>query len=72
MTEEMKGDLEVIINYMDTGLIKTRIKNVKEAELPIAFKDATIAILKALLQAKNGQLPENAMPLYSQEQFEKI
>lgn len=70
--EEMKGDLEIIVNYMDEGLLKTRIKDVKDAELPVVLRDAFLALLKTILQAKQGKIPENAMPLFSKEQIEQI
>ncbi len=72
MEEEMKGDLEIIVNYMNEGLLKTRIKDVKDAELPVVLRDGFLALLKTILQAKGGEFPDNAMPLFSKEQLEKI
>lgn len=70
--EDLKGDLEIIINYMEGGLLKTRVKNVKEAELPVVLADGFIAILKTITELKGGKFPKNSMALFSQEQFEKI
>lgn len=72
MEEELKGDLEIIVNYMEEGLLKTRIANVKEAELPYTLRDGFFALMKTLMKLKGGEFPDNAMPLFSKEQFEKI
>ena len=72
MTEDLKGDLEVIVNYLDNGLLKTRVKDVKDAELPVVLRDIFIALMKTLLETKYGKIPDNAMPVFSNEQFKEI
>ena len=72
MTEDLKGELEVIVNYMDSGLLKTRIKDVKDAELPVVLRDMFLSLMKILLETKYGKIPDNAMPVFSNEQFKEI
>jgi len=67
--EELKGDLEIIVNYMGSGLIKTRKKDVKNAELPLVMRDMFVALMKVHMKTLGGEFPDNAMPLYSDEQF---
>jgi len=69
---ELKGELEVIVNYMQSGLVKTRLNDVKEAELPVVLRDLFIAVMKVIVEAKKGKVPNNAMALFSEEQFKQI
>lgn len=69
---DLKGDLEVIVNYMDLGLMKVRTKDVKDAEMPYVLRDLFLRIMEEILRAKSGKLPKNAFPVFSDEQFRKI
>lgn len=71
--EDLKGDLEIIVNYMDRGLMKSRVKDVKEAEMPVTLREIMIELLKVIYKTKYGkELPKNAMPVFSEEQFKGI
>jgi len=71
MDEDLKGDLEVIVNYMGLGLMKTKVNDVKIAEMPVILRDSFTSIFRAVLDAERGKLPKNAMPLFSDEQFKQ-
>lgn len=69
---ELKGELEVIVNFMGNGLMKTRLNDVKDAELEVVLGEMFDRLMTAILQAKKGQFPDNSMPLFSEEQFKQI
>lgn len=64
-----KGDLEVIVNYMDRGLAKTRTKDVKMAEMPTALRELFLTVLEGIVSSSQGKIPKNFFPVFGDEQF---
>jgi len=68
-SNDTKGDLEVIVNYMGIGLAKTRMKDVKMAEMPTALRQLFLAVLEGIVSSSQGKIPKNFFPVFGEEQF---
>jgi len=71
--EDLKGDLEVVVRYMDRGFMKTRQIDVKDAELAFVLKDLFVRLMKALVEMEKGNMHDKTMmSVFSDIQFDQI
>jgi len=71
--EDLKGDLEVIVRYMDRGFMKTRQLNVKDAEVAFVLKDLFVRLMKCLVELEKGNMHDKTMmSVFSDTQFDQI
>jgi hypothetical protein len=72
--KEYHGDLEVVVYYGGHGLVKARKKDVLGGEMPPVLRDLLLGIMDAVIQMQTKGHVEGSrvMPLYSDEQFDKI
>ena len=74
INEEYHGDLEIIVNYGGQGLVKSRKIDVLAPEMSRVLYDMMKATFFAIveMETKGEVTGKNAMPVFSDEQFEKI
>ena len=70
--DDPKGDLEVVVNYMGTGLFKSRIKDVKVAEMIIVLDRLFESIIKVALDAEMGRANRKMFKVFGKKQFDAI
>ena len=71
--EDLKGDLEVIVRYMDRGFMKTRQLDVKDAEVAFVLKDLFVRLMKAFVELEKGNMHDKTMmSVFSDIQFDQI
>jgi len=72
VNKEFHGDVEIIINYGDQGLVKCRRKNIMQPELVATLIEGFKQVLLAIM-AVDQHKPQNknVMALFSQEQFDQ-
>ena len=68
--EDTKGELEVIVNYLNVGMMKVRSKDTKVAEIPYKVKEIFEVMIKTQKKIESGIIPNNVMKLYGDKQFE--
>jgi len=70
--DDPKGDLEVIVNYMGTGLFKSRVKNVKVAEMIVVLDKLFESVIKVALDAEIGRANPKMFKVFGKKQFDAI
>ena len=72
INKEFHGDVEIIINYGDQGLITCRRKDIMSPELVVTLIEGFKQILLAVMAVdKHRPQKKNVMQLFSQEQFDQ-
>lgn len=71
-SEDPKGDLEVIVNYLNEGMIKHRSKEIKVAEIPYVLRNIFLAIIQTQQKLEKGVVPKNVFKVYGSKQFEAL
>jgi len=74
INEEYHGDLEIIVNYGGKGLVKTRKIDVLAPEMSRVLYELMKATFSAIVEMETtGKIKgKYSMPVFSDEQFEKI